>query len=283
MTTQKQMSAVAILAIALAVGCSDNNEDDNNDNNGIIVNNQADMSSDQTSMDMTSDMQADQTEDMEEDIPVFGDMADDMKGDERRQIVIKEWPLNDKKAPAGSINVMDENGVYTVTIDATAGGSMAAKENAFVYVDLDEGKQVDITDLESLTDKTWELAFKRYIIRTNSGDSGDGDVELALIENTTFDAVTSAPTDAQAYATDETLDANNMVRVDPIGGLFTAFNVLNEFNPTGSQSWYNYNMGLSPTPGAVYIIRGTDGGKTFKMQILAWKSGEFQIQWTELK
>ena len=270
---------ILFVTIMSCVACGDT-EEHNHDDDKLTKNNtnKMDQSKDMVLVDMSKDIET--RDDMEEDLPTFGDLGMDI-GDERRALTIKEWPLHDKSAPSESVKTTENNGVFTVTIDATAGGRTEAKDNPFVYLDLDQGKQVDLTDLAALDDNTWELAFKRFAIRTNSGDSGNGKVSLALIENTEFDAVKTPPTDANQYVTDKTFDETNTVRVDPIGTPFTAFNDLNLANPTGSQSWYAYNMGVSPTPNAIYVLKDTSEGATYKFQILSWQSGVFEIKWTK--
>ena len=221
-------------------------------------------------------------QDQEEDIPTIGDLGADDGGDARQATVIKEWPLHDKAAASGLITVTREGDAWRATIDAAAGGSMAAKMNPFVYLDLDAGGQVVISDLDSLKDATWELGFKRTAIRTNSADSGPGKAQLAKLSGTTFEAVMAAPADPNEYAVDETLNEEGDLRADPIGTPFTAFNYLNLNNPTGSASWYSYEMGVSPVRGDVYIVKSADTQATFKLEILSWAGGVYTLRWQPL-
>ena len=164
-------------------------------------------------------------------------------------------------------------------IQATAGGSQAAPNNPFIYLDLDTGQKVEVNDLEAYANTEWDLAFKRYIIRTNSADSGPGNVAVAKRVETTFADVTEAPTEASAYAQDESYDDSCTPVTDPIGSLVSAFNYLNPGKNTGS--WYEY-PGLTPTEGEVYVIDVPGESKTYKMSIDAWESGVYTLRIAEL-
>src|SRR5688572_22837513 len=59
-------------------------------------------------------------------------------------------------------------------VDASAGGLGGQDDFPWVYVSLATGTAVALTDLEALKSSAWDLAFKRFVIRTNSGDSGPG-------------------------------------------------------------------------------------------------------------
>jgi len=69
---------------------------------------------------------------------------------------------------------------------------------------------------------------------------------------------------------------------DPIGNPWAAINTINQDNPTGSSSWYDYDGGVSPHAGDVYIIRNDAEGTTYKLEILSWESGVLTVQWAEL-
>jgi len=63
-------------------------------------------------------------------------------------------------------------------VDATAGGLGAATDdpaNKWTYFSFDDGV-VELTDEESLTSDAWDLGFKRFNIKSNSGPSGDAGV-----------------------------------------------------------------------------------------------------------
>jgi len=68
--------------------------------------------------------------------------------------------------------------IFEEDLDATAGGLGATFDdpaNKWTYFSFDEGT-VDITDEESLNDTRWDLAFKRFYVKSNSGLSGPAGV-----------------------------------------------------------------------------------------------------------
>ena len=223
----------------------------------------------------------------QEDVLTLGDIGGSSEGDYRcGDAVINEWPLNDIVSNA-SVSVEDHDDFGELTVDAAAGGMQAAAGHPFVYVSLETGARVDITDLESLDDESWDLAFKRVAIRTNSGDSGPGGVELTKFSDTTLEEVTEVPGSDVPFRTDRSFDDDCEPQLDGIGNLFTAFNKLNPFNDSGSQSWYNYGSGgsggVGPVDGDIYVLRRDEGSTHYKIQIVDWESGVYTIRWAKLE
>jgi hypothetical protein len=222
----------------------------------------------------------------EEDVLSVGDVTQSNQSDRRcGDAIINEWPLNDA-VTGGAVDGNEDDGVWELTVDAAAGGMSGAANNPFVYLRLDTAERVDITDIDSLDDEGWDLAFRRTALRTNSGDSGPGSVSVAKEVNTTFDDVTAAPGAANRYETDVSLEENCDPMVDSIGNLFTAFNHLNVNNPSGSQSWYDYGsgggMGVEPVAGDIYVVRIDDRDETYRFEILDWDSGVYTIRFAPL-
>lgn len=218
----------------------------------------------------------------DEDVVTIGDVSNPDAGGEARcpaGTVIDAWPLNDSVSDGAVTIDTDADGVVTATIDASAGGMDGARENPFVYIDLDAGEVVAITDNESLTDATWDIAFKRVVIRTNGGDSGPGGVTMAKSSGVPF-ADVDGDTDFSAFESDVSFDQDCVPYVDPIGNILTAINYLNVDNPTGSASWYSYEGGVSPVADDIYVVRTADA--FYKIEILGWSSGEYTLQWAEL-
>ncbi len=268
----RSLAVLVTMMVALA-GCSgDSGSGGNGGNNGS-----ADAGADvQQQADGGSDAG------MQEDVATIGDVSSGTTLDHRcGDALAQDWPFHDAVS-AGSISTTDDSGVKTTTIDASAGGQMAAKNNPFIYLDLSTGQKVDVNDFDAFKNGGWDLAFKRYIVRTNSADSGPGDVSMAKMSETTFDAVTSAPTDANAWQQDVSYDDSCQPLTDPIGTLKTAINYLNEDNATGSESWYDYSAGLTPHPGDIYLVDVPSRSVTYKLQITDWQDGTFTIKWAEL-
>lgn len=167
--------------------------------------------------------------------------------------------------------------VYTAEVDATAGGSMKFGENPFVYVDLIGRKKVEISDVAAQKSKDWDIAFKRWQIKINSGDSGPGYVLLTRVPAMSLDEVTAAPTGP--YLVDAYFDAACKFIGDPIGGLSSALS-----------DWYEYDMSTGSTRlvprKEVFVLKRRDGQGHIKLQLTGYykgsTSGNFSMQWSYL-
>jgi hypothetical protein len=221
----------------------------------------------------------------DEDVATVGDVSSPPDTDENgcdQQDLVEAWPLNEELSD-GEITTVADGDAFVSTIDASAGGSQASRENAFIYLDLVAGEQYYQTDLESLTDDVWVLGFRRTNVRLNSGDSGPGSWEMIRVGDTTFADVTAVPGDDAQWEVDATFDDECGIVLDPIGNPFTAINYLNSFNPSGSASWYDYGeAGVSPIDTDVYVVRNTVTEAAFKFAIEGWEDGVFTLRWAQL-
>lgn len=259
----------ALLASSLiAVGCGSDDAD-----------------STDTTADTTSTADTSTADAGGEDIATIGDVSTPPDADDERcpTIDLKEaWPLNDEFAQ-GDIDTRADGDAFISEIDAFAGGSQGARDNAFIYFDFVSGEQQLLTDDESLIDSDWVLGFRRTNVRLNSGDSGPGGWEMARLSGTTFEAVDAAPEAANAWEVDSTFSSTCEILLDPINNPMTAINFLNLLNPSGSSSWYNYSdAGVAPVEGDVYVVRNTAASQAFKFEIQGWDNGLYTIRWSEL-
>ena len=142
----------------------------------------------------------------------------------------------------------------------------ASNASEWKYFSFSSGAIVQVTNPS--TDLTWDIAFNRYNIRTNSGTSGAGQVGVFNTLNTNFNAVTEIPSTAN-YTPD------SIVEMQSIRGT-----VRQSLNPviTGtvmdnnSTGWYNYtNMGGYTLSQNVYIVK-TLSGKFVKLQLTSYKN-----------
>ncbi len=271
--TLSHRALLCAAALILASACADEPQ-----NEPPIIIDDTDQST-TPAPDMADDL-SDEVPDTEEDIPTFGDASITPPELRRREVLIDGWPLHDTVSD-GAITVTEDAGVFTAQLDASAGGSQVALQRPFLYLDLDApAGKVAISDLDAFDDDRWELALRRVVIRTNSADSGAGQVQLARLVAQPFDAITSPG--AGPWASDVTLDDQDDPLTDPIGNLLSAFNYLNQDNPSGSASWYDYAMGVSPVADHVYIVRNATGDAHFKLQIVSWTSGTYTLRWAKL-
>ncbi len=171
------------------------------------------------------------------------------------------------------------SGVITTSIDATAGGFGASAGEPFVYVKINgtSMQKVDIADPASFTSSDWDLAFKRYVIRANGGDSGPGGVTVAQVDGVSLAAVTSPPSPGQFLA-DDFANEICMPILDLVGGPSTAIG-----------TWYSADgMVLNPLE-RVYVVRLADGSH-IKLRVVTYygdpadpsRSAYFKIEWAPL-
>lgn len=128
---------------------------------------------------------------------------------------------------AGALNLSTTGDVTSGTIDATAGGTAAAADSPYIYLDLTTGTKVAITDTAALSSTAWHIALKRASIKLNGGDSGPGKVKGASVPATTLAAVTAVPA---GLAADDWADTACTLIAGPTG------------EPASVMStWYDYD------------------------------------------
>jgi hypothetical protein len=143
----------------------------------------------------------------------------------------------------------------TYVIDASAGGFDVAATNPWIYVSLETGMRVEVTDKQAFASSDWDLGLKRAVIRTNDGDSGPGGGGAQFLPGKPFDAVTKA--DATKLATEVWFDADCNPKVDATGAIQSTFD-----------GWYDYAMStmvVTPKSGT-WIVR-TAKGALYKLEI----------------
>ncbi len=117
-------------------------------------------------------------------------------------------------------------------------------QSSYQYFSFEENKLVPSVD------GNWDIGFKGLSIIVNSGISGDGSAEAAIVQGV-FEQYNAVP---------ESLE----LKIDTDTGLAI---------PTGSgNGWYNYNMTthlVSPQPGNILIVK-TNAGNYVKMEILSY-------------
>jgi hypothetical protein len=124
-------------------------------------------------------------------------------------------PSNYRPIPmrsTGAVATTLAGAVTTATIDATAGGTAAAPDNPYLYLDLIAGARVEVSDLEAATSIAWHVAIKRASVKLNGGDSGPGAVAAARVAAASLAEVTIAPT---SFASDDWASADCALGHDP--------------------------------------------------------------------
>ncbi len=99
-------------------------------------------------------------------------------------------------------------------IDATAGGAFVSDPESYTYAKFtDAGLQkVEISDETSIDSMDWDIAFRRYVARINSGNSGPSCVKAARIPgDVTFDSVASEPSGLSFHTDDYFTDSCELI------------------------------------------------------------------------
>lgn len=164
-------------------------------------------------------------------------------------------------ASTGDVTVLgaDAN-TKTIFVDASAGGPQAAATSPRLYLNLETLTRVDVSDVDADSSTAWDLAIKRPILFTNSGDGGSGQGGSALLDGVDYATVTNAMASAATFKTESFFDASCNPQVDETGAVLTSFN-----------GWYDYDLStnlLSPHPGTWVVKGGT--GKLYKIAILTY-------------
>ena len=164
------------------------------------------------------------------------------------------------KVTEGAVKVISSaDGVSTIYIDASAGGTPEAAQNPRVYIKL-TGDRVDVNDNDAFTSTDWDLAFKRVDIYTNSGDAGAGKGGAAKVSKS-FDSVTAADADAAEIAAEKFFDENCVGKKDEANFIVTTF-----------AGWYDYQVGgsVSAKASTTFVVRGADGTSRYKVGIVSY-------------
>jgi hypothetical protein len=142
----------------------------------------------------------------------------------------------------------------TLTVDASAFES-------WVYVKIGEGT-VSVADSSRSLD--WDLAFKRFMIQTNSGSSGAGQAGARLLEGD-FAAAHELPTQ-DGFVVDEVIAATEGT---------TEFSG----NPALA-GWYDYDVAthrVTPRDDVAFLVRSASGDRHAKLRITGWASGIYSL------
>lgn len=143
--------------------------------------------------------------------------------------------------PVESVEHLTEPTVYTID---------ARSDNVWIYFDFSRAAVVPVLDPKT---DDWDLAFKRYVVRTNGGRSNPtGQGAVLKVGGRDFTAVPRVPEGPEFQA-----DVHPKNRLHP-------------FNPA-LEKWYNYSYlanVLAPKP-EIYVIR-TQDGKYAKLRMLSY-------------
>jgi hypothetical protein len=163
--------------------------------------------------------------------------------------------LQNDRAPGLVTNTPDGSG-WVTTIDATAGGAFTDDPHSYVYARFtDQGLvKVELSDEEALVSMDWDIAFRRYIVRINSGNSGPSCVSAGRVPGSVgYEALTSAP-DNLTLRTDEYLTPPDSCEIIADGTGLPG-------SPATALSSYWTYPGCVQMTGNVFVVRPADGRK----------------------
>ena len=125
----------------------------------------------------------------------------------------------------------------------------AMSRETWAYFSFASGGVVEIEDAEN--SDAWDIGFQRTQVKLNGGISGPGMGSVVMLTETTFEAVTEAPTDGYKADTADTL----------------------AIVPQSEKSWYIYTgppgHQILALEGRVFVIKAADG--TFaKVQFIGY-------------
>jgi hypothetical protein len=157
-------------------------------------------------------------------------------------------------------------GEFLSHIDATAGGFQGTR--GYTYARFTEAGlvKVDISDEESLESMDWDIAFRRYIARLNSGVSGPSCVLGGrTAPATTFETLSAVPSNL-VFRAEQYFTADGCEYVPETSGIGSPLTILS--------SYWNYT-GCVTMSGNVYVVKLRDG-RHVKLQFQSYYSPSVQ-------
>lgn len=141
------------------------------------------------------------------------------------------------------------NGVFRLQVDAS-------EEDAWIYFSLASASGVE-SPVDPKNSRTWDLGFRRFLVKSNGGVSGSGNVSVAAVPGASFEDLKVAP--ASGYVQDVAGAEPDPNAPDEVlqPEVDYAFNVEHAESPNG---WYNYDPTshtLSPAA-VVYVVKALD-------------------------
>jgi hypothetical protein len=165
----------------------------------------------------------------------------------------------------GVISNTQAGSVFTSNIDATGGGLTPTKSYVYAKFDQTGLLRVEVGDEDAFNSTDWDVAFRRFIIRLNSGISGPSCVTAARTANgTTFDGTPTVPANLD-YRTEEYFTATCDYVPDGSGLMSPG---------TALQSFWEY-PGCVSMSGYVFVIQLADG-RHVKLEVMSYYTPAIQ-------
>ena len=150
----------------------------------------------------------------------------------------------------------------------------------WTYFSFKEGKIVQVSQDNYDSDMSWDIAFLRFNIRTNGGESGKGEGAVIEIQETDLNKVTQIPTSG--------FIADSKIKVMASGGMpptYIETNGSTAFKVGDNQGWafYDYMAANWSYNKNVFVVRTADG-QYAKLKMVSFlndedKSGHITFQY----
>jgi hypothetical protein len=178
---------------------------------------------------------------------------------------IQQLDLKMTVAPGLITNAADGTG-FKSTIDATGGGFQPTESYVYARFTAQGLEKLPISDLTALDSMDWDIAFRRFVIRVNSGDSGPACAAgQVLAPGTTYESVSAVPSGFLPEGDDFLSRAPTCSFIDDGSGLGTSPRTL-------LSSFYEYTGCVGMT-GRVYVLR-SQGGRAVKLTVTTYYATE---------
>lgn len=164
---------------------------------------------------------------------------------------IMSLDLKSTVAPGLVMNTADGAG-WRSTIDSRGGGLTPTESYVYAKFTANGLVKLDtLSDMTALDSMDWDIAFRRFIVRVNSGDSGPGCVVAQSFTAGTYNTITTVPSGFTGGADDFLTRAPQCTFVDDGSGLTTS-------PRTALAAFYLYTSCVSMT-NVPFVVQTMDG------------------------
>ncbi|WP_244241771.1 HmuY family protein [Leptospira jelokensis] len=182
------------------------------------------------------------------------------------------------------VNASNPNALDKIVFSRSNGdGSFTTRFNAtnldfYIFFHFETNKQVPLSQKDTLT---WDIAFNRYKVATNSGDTNRfGLGGACLVNSSNFDEVSSRPSSSPGCSPFVTDTSATTQGIGGAGAVYIGNALVTE--------WYDYTIGfLTPTANKIFLIKSGTGSSIYAVKIEnyysdAGTSGYPTIRWKKL-
>jgi hypothetical protein len=134
----------------------------------------------------------------------------------------------------------------------------------FIYFSMQNNAQIPASLASS---SGWDIAFNRYKISSNSGNTNSAGLGGVCLSNLTSVSVAAATDRTSQNCSDDKFTIDGKSSTQGVGGSVGEFigNAL-------LTDWYNYEIGNLTTKGKIYIVKGGNGSNYFAVKIESYYS-----------